>query len=85
MLEKVLPRAISKKQILILNEVYSGDYKTKTGAIWKISRKLNIPESTVRWNVNRLLSGGIIENNGMLKASVVGAALLKISGEVNGK
>jgi len=85
LLEKVLSRAISEKQILILNEISSGNYKTKTGAIWKISRKLKIPESTVRWNVNRLLLSGIIENNGHLKASSVGATLLKTSGEVNGK
>ncbi len=85
MLRKLLDRALSEKQILILSEVSSGDYKTKTSAIWKISRKLKIPESTVRWNVNRLLLGGIIENNGHLKASSVGVAILKTSGEANGK
>ncbi len=86
MLEKILSRCISKKYSLILSELASQKYRSKTDAIWKVSRKLKIPESTVRWNVNRMISIGLLESNGSLVPTSLAREIVKkkLGGEKNG-
>jgi DNA-binding MarR family transcriptional regulator len=61
-LKKLLLRALTKIQILVLNEIKNnGYYFTVTSLIEEISRKYGISPSTLRWNVKKLYELGMIE------------------------
>jgi DNA-binding MarR family transcriptional regulator len=61
-LKKLLLRALTKIQILILNEIKNnGYYLTVTSLIEEISRKYGISSSTVRWSAKKLYELGMIE------------------------
>jgi DNA-binding MarR family transcriptional regulator len=57
-----LLRALTKIQILILNEIKNnGYYSTVTSLIKEVSEKYGISPSTVRWNVKKLYELRMIE------------------------
>lgn len=61
-MKQLLLRALTKHQILILNELKDrGNYITVTNLIQKFSNKYNIPDSTLRWNVKQLKELELIE------------------------
>ncbi len=71
---------------MILIEVYENQNgkDTMTSLAKKISRKLNLPESTVKWNLRLLRDAGLIEagsiseRNVPVKLSRAGLLLAKI-------
>ena len=55
-------RALTKIQILILNEIKNnGYYSTVTSLIKEVSEKYGISPSTVRWNAKKLYELRMIE------------------------
>ena len=70
-IRELLLRALTKHQILILNELkINGHYFSVTNLIERLSEKHNIPPSTLRWNVKQLIKLDLIvagnsENKGI--------------------
>ena len=60
-IRELLLRALTKHQILILNELkINGHYFSVTNLIEKLSEKHNIAPSTLRWNLKKLVDSGLI-------------------------
>ena len=60
-MKKLLLRALTKHQILVLNELKVNVYYfSVTNLIERLSEKHNIPPSTLRWNLKRLVDSGLI-------------------------
>jgi Fe2+ or Zn2+ uptake regulation protein len=60
-LRKILVKALTEHQILILNELKTkGHYFSVTNLIERLSEKHGIPPSTLRWNIKRLMKLGLV-------------------------
>ena len=83
-MKELLSRSISKKQILILNEVDNNRGMVVTNLINKLSKENNLPESTLRWNINQLkkqdliISGDCNSKGTPISLTKTGLILLKI-------
>lgn len=54
-------RSINEKQSLILKEIDNTEKMVVTNLIDKLSKKHNISESTLRWNIKQLRKYGLID------------------------
>jgi len=62
-LRRVLKRGLNDNQLILLRELSSCNYRSLTHALRSISRKYNIPISTLKTNAKILKELGIIEVN----------------------
>jgi len=58
----LLERALTKKQLQILDDLKKNNYKSKTSAVRNVSKKYGIALSTVKWNYSVLEDIGLIRN-----------------------
>ena len=79
-LKKILIKALTKKQVLLLKEVENNSTKTITSLINKLSRTSKIPLSTLKLNARMLKHLGLIEytNSNPVVISEAGRIVLKL-------
>ena len=82
-LRNVLLKALTKNQILLLNEIEQNSTKTITSLSNKLSNKLNIPLSTLKLNSRNLKKLGLIdfEVSDPVELTKMGKLVVKILGD----
>jgi hypothetical protein len=79
-LKKILLKALTKNQILILNEISKSKTSTITSLLTKISVKKNIPLSTLKSSAKILKELQLINKNSPLHLTKLGEIVLQILG-----
>ena len=80
-LRPLLLRCVNQKQILILSEISGKSGETATTLLTRLSKERSLPLSTLKLNLKKLISLGLVLQNDSKPAALSGSGLfiLKIA------
>jgi hypothetical protein len=79
-LKKLLARALNKNQILILTEIRDNSLKSITSILTSLSKKSDVPLSTLKMNAKILRQLGLIEFNSCACLTEFGKFIIQTMG-----